>query len=257
MSTLTIDLGRLLALVVEEVRRARRSDGAGARTPRDPADLGRVIDHTLLRPDATGDDIDRLCREAVEYGFATVCVNPYWVHRASRRLVGTPVGVCAVVGFPFGAQVTSVKAAEARRALADGAREIDMVVNIGALRSGDYPGVLGDIAAVASPVASAGGCLKVILETAALDDREKVAACVLSRAAGADFVKTSTGFGAGGATVADVELLRRVVGPAMGVKAAGGIRDVEMARVMLAAGATRIGTSAGVAIVQADRSRRV
>lgn len=209
-----------------------------------------MIDHTLLRPDATAADIETLCREAAEFGFASVCVNPTWVLTCARLLRGSGVAVCSVVGFPLGATTPDVKHYETRRAIFDGAAEIDMVINVGALKSGDLPGVHRDIAAVTGPCLESAVVSKVIIEAALLNDEEKVAACTLARTAGADFVKTSTGFGPGGATEADVALMRRVVGPVMGVKAAGGVRDLQGLRAMVAAGATRIGASAGVRIVQ-------
>jgi deoxyribose-phosphate aldolase len=221
-----------------------------------PGDVAALIDHTLLKPDATRADIEQLCREAAELGFATVCVNPAWVALAARRLAGTSVGVCSVVGFPLGATTSDVKHYETRRAIFDGAREIDMVINIGALRSGDLRLVERDIEAVVSPCRDAGALSKVIIEAALLTDDEKMAACTLARAAGADFVKTSTGFGPGGATAADVALMRRVVGDVMGVKAAGGVRDYGTLQQMVAAGATRVGASAGVRIVQESRGGR-
>jgi len=220
--------------------------GDGASVPRD---LARYIDHTLLRPDATASEIDRLCREAKEHGFAAVCINPAWAKRAAENLRGTKVRVASVVGFPFGATTPEVKAMEARRAVRDGAREIDMVLNIGALKSGDHDLVRRDIEKVADACHEAGAILKVIIEAALLTDEEKVVASYLAREARADFVKTSTGFGPGGATVHDVLLMRETVGPEMGVKAAGGIRTAEDVREMVAAGATRIGASAGVEIV--------
>jgi deoxyribose-phosphate aldolase len=215
--------------------------------------VASTIDHTLLKPDATADDIDKLCREAAEWKFATVCVNPTWVARAAGRLRGTGVGVCSVVGFPLGATTPDVKQYEARRAIFDGATEIDMVINVGALKSGDVRLVTDDIRAVVGACAERGITSKVILETALLTDEEKVTACTLAKAAGADFVKTSTGFGPGGATTADVALMRRVVGAEMGVKASGGVRDLQQVRAMVAAGATRIGASAGVRIVKESR----
>jgi deoxyribose-phosphate aldolase len=220
--------------------------GNGAAVPRD---LARYIDHTLLRADATADDIDKLCAEAVEYGFAAVCVNPYWVRRAAKNVQGSPVKVASVVGFPLGATPAEIKATEARRVLRDGAREVDMVVNIGALKSGFYDEVHTDIAKVSDACHEAGALNKVILETALLTDEEKVIAARLAVEAKADYVKTSTGFGPGGATVHDVLLLRETVGPKLGVKASGGIHTAEEAREMVAAGATRIGASAGVKIV--------
>jgi deoxyribose-phosphate aldolase len=221
-------------------------NGAGADVP---TDLAGFIDHTLLKPDATAGEIDRMCAEAIEYGFASVCVNPVWARRVAEALRGSGVVACCVVGFPFGATTPEIKAMEARRAIRDGAREIDMVVNIGALKSGDFDLVERDIAAVADSCREAGAICKVILETAMLTDEEKVIACRLAASARADFVKTSTGYGGGGATVYDVALMREAVGPKIGVKASGGIRSAEDAREMIAAGATRIGASAGVQIV--------
>ena len=214
------------------------------------ADLARRIDHTLLRPDATAADVDRLCAEALRFGFATVCVHGSWVRRCAEILAGSRVGVCAVVGFPQGATTSEAKAFEARRAVEDGAAEVDMVLHVGALKGGDHDYVRADVEAVARVVHRLGARLKVILETALLDRGEKVAACRIAQAAGADFVKTSTGFARRGATVEDVELMRRTVGPAMGVKASGGVRDAASARALLAAGASRIGASASVAIVR-------
>lgn len=218
-----------------------------------PGDLARYIDHTLLRPEATAADIDRLCREARECSFAAVCVNPFWVRRAAQSLRGTAVKVASVVGFPFGATPAEIKAYETRRVLRDGAREIDMVANIGALKSGDHDLVRADIAKVADACREVGAALKVIIETAYLTDEEKVVASHLAKQARASFVKTSTGFGPGGATVHDVLLMRETVGPEMGVKASGGVRTAEDLRDMLAAGATRIGASAGVQIIAGER----
>jgi deoxyribose-phosphate aldolase len=214
-----------------------------------PHDLARYLDHTLLRPDATAADIDRLCAEAREHHFAAVCVNPAWAGRAADALSGTGVVVASVVGFPFGATTAEVKATEARRAIGDGAREIDMVINIGALKSGLLDLVRDDIAAVSVACHEAGAINKVIIETSLLTEDEKVLACQLAGQACADFVKTSTGYAGGGATVEDVALMRATVGPGMGVKASGGVRSAADVRRMLAAGATRIGTSAGVKIV--------
>jgi deoxyribose-phosphate aldolase len=214
-----------------------------------PIDLAKYIDHTLLRPDVTGDEIDVLSDEAMEYGFASVCINPTWVKRAAERLRGSDVKVCTVIGFPLGATTSSIKAMEARRALRDGAREVDMVINVGALKSGDLALVRDDIEKVVDAAHEGGAIAKVILETALLTDEEKVIASAISRDAKADFVKTSTGFGGGGATVYDVALMRETVGPDMGVKASGGVRTLEDAEDMIAAGATRIGASAGVQIV--------
>jgi len=215
-----------------------------------------MIDHTLLKPDATRQEIEALCREAAQYEFASVCVNPTWVALCARLLQGGRVRVCSVVGFPLGATTPDTKHYESRRAIFDGAREIDMVVNVGALKSGDLRLVERDVEAVTAPCRDAGAVSKVIIEAALLTDEEKVTACTLAKAAGADFVKTSTGFGPGGATVTDVALMRRVVGEDMGVKAAGGVRDLEALRAMVAAGATRIGASAGVRIVQQSRGQQ-
>jgi deoxyribose-phosphate aldolase len=215
-----------------------------------PSGVAAMIDHTLLKPDASRQDIEELCREAAEFKFATVCVNPTWVALAARRLAGSGVGVCSVVGFPLGATTADVKAYETRRAIYDGAREIDMVINVGALKSGELRVVERDIEAVVAPARDCGALTKVIIEAALLTDDEKVTACTLAKAAGADYVKTSTGFGPGGATAADVALMRRVVGAEMGVKAAGGVRDLESLKAMVAAGATRVGASAGVKIMK-------
>ena len=220
------------------------------------ATVSSMIDHTLLKQDATRQDIEKLCREAAEFRFATVCVNPAWVAAAAALLRGSGVGVCSVVGFPLGATTADVKHYETRRAIFDGASEIDMVINIGALKSGDYRTVERDIDAVVDPCRQCGVTSKVIIEAALLTDEEKITACTLSKAAGADFVKTSTGFASGGATVADVALMRRVVGAEMGVKAAGGVRDLEGLKAMVAAGATRVGASAGVKIVQESKGQK-
>ena len=216
-----------------------------------PLDLAKFIDHTLLKPDATQDEIDVLCDEALEYGFASVCINPFWVKRSAGRLRGSDVKVCTVIGFPLGSMTSDMKAAETRRALRDGAREVDMVINIGALKSGQYDVVRKDIERVVDAAREVGALTKVILETALLTDEEKVIASSIAKRAKADFVKTSTGFGGGGATVFDVALMRETVGPDMGVKASGGVRTLEDAEDMIAAGATRIGASAGVQILSA------
>jgi deoxyribose-phosphate aldolase len=220
-----------------------------------PASVAALIDHTLLKPDATRQEIEELCREAAQFGFATVCVNPVWVALAAQRLGSSSTGVCSVVGFPLGATTADVKGYETRRAIFDGAREIDMVINIGALKSGDLRVVERDIESVVGPCRECGALSKVIIEAALLGDDEKVTACTLAKAAGADYVKTSTGFGPGGATAADVALMRRVVGADMGVKAAGGVRDLDSLRAMVAAGATRVGASAGVKIIQQARGQ--
>ena len=221
-----------------------------------PGGVASMIDHTLLKPDATRKDIETLCREAAEYRFASVCVNPTWVALCASLLPGTGVKVCSVVGFPLGATTPDTKHYETRRAIFDGAREIDMVINVGALKSGDLRVVERDIEAVTSPCREAGALSKVIIEAALLTDDEKITACTLAKAAAADYVKTSTGFGPGGATAADVALMRRVVGEEMGVKAAGGVRDLEALEAMVAAGATRVGASAGVRIVQESQGKQ-
>ncbi len=280
------DLSRLIEIVVEEVLAAKGQVSAPAQcgchgvvyeccpdrvrglldagatrlglhaTGGQPGDVAALIDHTLLKADATREEIETLCREASEYGFATVCVNPTWIALASRRLAGAVTRVCSVVGFPLGATTADVKRYETQRAIFDGAREIDMVINVGALKSNDLRVVERDIEAVAGPCRDAGVLSKVIIEAALLRDEEKVTACTLAKAAGADYVKTSTGFGPGGATAADVALMRRVVGDDMGVKAAGGVKDYESLKAMVAAGATRVGASAGVRIVQESRGTR-
>jgi len=214
------------------------------------AEMAHLIDHTLLRPEATREQVVQLCDEARQYSFAAVCINPTWVRLCAERLCQSPVKVCTVVGFPLGATLNEVKAYEARRAIRLGAAEIDMVINVGALKSGDYGLVENDIAGVVLACQEEGAHSKVIIEAALLTDEEKVKACTLAKAAGADYVKTSTGFGPGGATAADVALMRRVVGPEIGIKAAGGIRTFEQAQQMVQAGATRIGASASVKIVQ-------
>ena len=213
-------------------------------------DWASLIDHTLLKPEASESDIKKLCNEAIQYGFASVCVNPSWVKKAAEFLRGSNVPVCTVIGFPLGATLPDVKAYETRRAIFNGAREVDMVINIGALKSGDDCAVEEDIRAVAEAAHENGVLCKVIIETALLTDEEKVRACLASKNAGADFVKTSTGFSKGGATVEDVALMRRTVGHALGVKASGGVKGIEDARKMFEAGATRIGASVGVKIAQ-------
>lgn len=211
-------------------------------------ELAKMIDHTLLKPDATEEMIDKLCEEAKENHFASVCINPYWVKRSYEHLKNTDVKVCTVIGFPLGATAKEVKAFETEKSIEAGATEIDMVINIGALKSKQYDIVEEDIKAV---VQSAKGkaLVKVILETGLLTNEEKRTACELSKKAGADFVKTSTGFGQGGATYEDIKLMRATVGPKMGVKASGGVRDYETAIKMIEAGATRIGASSGIAII--------
>ncbi|MBX3159387.1 MAG: deoxyribose-phosphate aldolase [Deltaproteobacteria bacterium] len=242
------------ACVVRRPWSVRAAEGAGATrvgaapgVGAVPADLAKLIDHTLLKPEATRDEVVKLCAEAKQHRFASVCVNTTWVPLAKALLSGTDVMVCAVVGFPLGAMSPSAKAYEARDAVRQGAREIDMVLNIGALKSRDYETVFEDICRVVKASAPAG--VKVILETSALDLEQKIIACSLSKLAGAAFVKTSTGFGKGGATVEDVELMRRIVGTELGVKASGGVRTAEDAIKMAQAGANRLGASASVAIV--------
>ena len=283
MDARPVDLARLIAIIADEVITAQRRassacpchavaddccptrlrevvDAGAARlgyhaTAGATGDVAGLIDHTLLKPEASRQDIEKLCQEAAAHRFATVCVNPAWVAICARLLRGNGVGVCTVVGFPLGATVADVKHFETQRVIFDGATEVDMVINIGALKSGDLRTVERDIEAVTAPCRAAGIVSKVIIEAAYLTDEEKVTACSLSKAAGADFVKTSTGFGPGGATVADVALMRRVVGQDMGVKAAGGVRDLEGLKAMVAAGASRVGASAGVKIVQENAGR--
>jgi deoxyribose-phosphate aldolase len=213
-------------------------------------EVARYIDHTLLKPDATRDEILKVCEEGVRYGFASVCINPIWVREATCALRGSGVKVCTVIGFPLGSNAPDTKAYEARRAIFDGASELDMVINIGALKSGDHDLVSRDIRGVVEIAHEVGYICKVIIETALLSDDEKVSACLITKEAGADFVKTSTGFSSGGATAADVALMRRAVGGQMGVKASGGVRDLKQAQEMIRAGATRIGASVGVKIIQ-------
>lgn len=245
--------------LIEQVARAITAlPGLPAGTPLPrvapaPSDtpIAGLIDHTLLRPEATPAEIEALCDEAVRYRFASVCVNPAYVPLCARLLRSTPVAVGAVIGFPLGATTTKTKVFEATQTIGNGARELDMVINLGWLKAGDYGAVAEDIRAVVEIAHSQQVLVKVIIETALLAESEKVAACLLAARVGADFVKTNTGFLGGGASVADVTLMRRVVGPAMGVKASGGIRTLADAQAMIAAGADRIGTSSGVAIVQA------
>ena len=215
----------------------------------DDMSIAKLIDHTLLKPDVTPDKIAQLCVEARRYNFASVCVNPSNIKLCADLLRGSPVKVCSVIGFPFGATLPEIKVLEAQAVLQYGATEVDMVINIGALKGGDFELVARDIRGVVSTAHEANALCKVIIETAMLTNEEKVTACLLSKEAGADFVKTSTGFGGGGATIDDIQLMRRVVGPAMGVKASGGIHSYEEAESMVKAGATRIGASAGVKIV--------
>ena len=277
ISAALIDLERVRALpvggTVRIARDARVTPDAGREAlrrgirllrgslPRDPetqagpepTDLARYIDHTLLAADAGARQIDALCDEARVHGFAAVCVHGCWVARCAERLADSPVVVCSVVAFPLGAMAPAAKVAEAAGCVADGAREVDVVLNLGALRSGDHALVRADLTGVAEVCHAGGALLKVILETALLTREEQVLACQLALEAGSDYVKTSTGFGPGGASVEDVALLRACVGPDWGVKASGGIRDAVQAWAMIAAGATRLGTSASVAMVESSR----
>ncbi|MCT8139673.1 deoxyribose-phosphate aldolase [Anaerobacillus sp. CMMVII] len=215
--------------------------------------LARMIDHTLLKANATEAEIITLANEAKEYNFASVCVNPTWVHKTAEILQGTEVKVCTVIGFPLGATTSAVKAFETKNAIENGATEVDMVINISALKDKNYELVEQDIRAVVE-AAKGKALTKVIIETSLLSDEEKVQACELAVKAGTDFVKTSTGFSTGGATVADIALMRKTVGPDIGVKASGGVRDRETALAMVEAGATRIGASAGISIVKGEKS---
>jgi deoxyribose-phosphate aldolase len=224
---------------------------ASDRMTRVDTGIASMIDHTILRADATKKDVERVCAEARKYNFASVCVNAYWVPLVAAELAGSPVKVCTVVGFPLGAAPPEIKRAETEAAVRCGAQEIDMVINIGALKSGDHETVKLDIQAVADAAHRGGASLKVIIEAALLDDNEKAIACTLAKLAGAEFVKTSTGFASSGATAHDVALMRMVVGPNIGVKASGGIRTLEDLRKMAEAGATRIGASASVKIIEA------
>jgi deoxyribose-phosphate aldolase len=231
------------------------SNDAPSANPADAAtgNLAQFIDHTLLKPEAGETDILKVCSEAAEYGFKSVCVNPVWVKTVKTALKGSGVLTCSVVGFPLGATPTDVKAFEARGAVLDGADEVDMVINIASARAGDKGALVDDISAVAESVHAGGAILKVIIETALLTDDQKVLACQAAIEAGADFVKTSTGFNGGGATAEDIALMRRTVGPDVGVKASGGVRSREDAQAMIAAGATRIGASSGIAIVKGEQ----
>jgi deoxyribose-phosphate aldolase len=205
------------------------------------AEVARLIDHTLLQPESTEAQIQQLCREAKQYRFYSVCVNPTWVSLARNLLVDSPVKVSTVVGFPFGSTLPEVKAFETERAIQSGAHEIDMVINVGRLKSGNHQTVFQDVTSVVAVAKRSGALVKAIIETALLTEEEKVAACVLAQAGGADFIKTSTGFSTSGANVADVTLIRRVVGPTMGIKASGGVRSIQLLQELVAAGATRIG----------------
>jgi len=232
----------------------RISAGLGVGDHLPDLSLARMIDHTMLKPDATVDEITQLCAEAKQYHFASVCVNPGFVSLCSSFLKGTDVKVCTVIGFPLGANTTEVKRMEAEQAIANGATEIDMVINVGQLKSGNIEYVFNDVNKVVLAAKAHRNVCKVILETALLTDEEKVKACLICKKAGADFVKTSTGFSKGGATVGDIALMRKIVGSAIGVKASGGIRSKEDAEAMIASGADRIGASASVKIVMGEKS---
>lgn len=214
--------------------------------------LAGYIDHTQLKPDTTKEQIDKLVEEARDNGFASVCINPYWVSYCSEKLEGTDVKVCTVIGFPLGAVTTETKVFETKNAIKNGAAEVDMVINVGALKSGDLDIVKQDIEAVVN-AAKGKALTKVIIETSLLTKEEKIKACELAKQANADFVKTSTGFSGGGATIEDITLMREVVGPDMGVKASGGVRDQESTEALIEAGATRIGASAGVKIIAGEK----
>lgn len=249
-----MELDKLIDKIAEEVMRkiAKENNGAFKSEPINNNDIASIIDHTLLKPEATESEIKKVCEEAIEYKFKSVCINTHYVTLVSRLLAGTGVATCCVVGFPLGASSTRAKVDETYDALKNGANEIDMVINIGALKSGDWNTVKRDIEGVTN-AAKGRALVKVILETNLLNDEEKIRACTIAKMAGADFVKTSTGFNKGGATIDDIILMRKVVGPNMGVKASGGVRDTETARAMMAAGANRIGTSSGINIVKGTK----
>ena len=245
------DITRITERVKQILQQGGSAAAPAASNLLPPDKVAKLIDHTVLKPEATAEDIDKLCAEAAKYGFYSVCVNPVWVAKAKQLLRGTPVKVCAVVGFPLGAQAPEIKLLEARRALREGAQEIDMVINIGALKSKDDRLVARDIRGVVEICDEARALSKVILETALLTDEEKVRACQLSMKAGADFVKTSTGFSKGGATVEDIALMARTVAPRkLGVKASGGVRTYDDLMKMVNAGATRVGSSNSVKIME-------
>jgi len=252
-----MELERLIDKIAEEVYQkiAKENNGATGNLITSNEDLAAIIDHTILRPDATEKDVTKVCQEAIEYHFKSVCVNTHYVTLVSRLLRGSGVETCCVVGFPLGAMTSRAKVDETYDAIKNGATEIDMVINIGALKSGDWDTVKRDIEGVVNAARSR-ALVKVILETALLNEEEIIKACTIAKMAGADFVKTSTGFAKGGARVEDVQLMRKVVGPKMGVKASGGIRDTETARAMVRAGANRIGASSSVDIVKGTKSSK-
>lgn len=245
------DIGELVKKITQEVAAFDADQSTFmSDTAFDDSNLAGVIDHTLLKPDAKKEEIAHLCSEARQYNFASVCVNPTWVSLCADLLQGSPVKVCTVIGFPLGATLSDVKAFETKSAIDQGAAEIDMVINVGALKGRDLELVAKDISGVVTTAHDHKAIVKVIIETVLLTDEEKIIACLLSKEAGADFVKTSTGFAGGGATVHDIALMRKTVGAEMGVKASGGVRTYEDAEKMIRAGATRIGASAGVKIIQ-------
>ncbi len=249
-----MELDKLIDRIAEEILRkiANENNGASKKEMPSNIDIASIIDHTLLKPEATEDDIKKVCAEAIEYKFKSVCINTHYVSLVSRLLAGSGVVTCCVVGFPLGASSTRAKVDETYDALKNGANEIDMVINIGALKSGDWNTVKRDIEGVTN-ACKGRALVKVILETSLLNDEEKIRACTIAKMAGADFVKTSTGFNKGGATIEDIKLMRKVVGPNIGVKASGGIRDTETAKAMIEAGANRLGTSSGINIVKGTK----
>ena len=244
----------LVRVITEEVIAQLGGRNAPAGAGQSPAEIATLIDHTLLKPDTSRADIERVCHEAVEYCFAAVCMNPWYVPLAERLLRGSSVKVCTVVGFPLGITFPKMKLAEADESITLGAREIDMVLNVGVLKSREDDRVEAEIRAIVEMCHCSGAICKVILETALLSRDEKVRAALIAKKAGADFVKTSTGFSVGGATVEDVALLRQTVGPEMGIKASGGVRTLRELQALVTAGATRIGTSSGVEIMQELRT---
>ena len=257
-----MDIEKLIEKITEEVLKnisdrpdhsCGESGCSSCSSPLAGEKLAGIIDHTLLKADATVEQVKKLCIEAKDNGFASVCINPCYVPLASQLLFGTGVKVCTVIGFPLGATTTKTKVFETKEAIENGASEVDMVINVGAVKSGDYDLVKNDIESVV--IAAKGKALvKVIIETCLLTDEEKVKVCTLAKMAGADFVKTSTGFSTGGATVDDIKLMRQIVGADMGVKASGGIKDYDTAAAMVMAGANRLGTSSGIAIVKNDKT---
>lgn len=259
-----MEIDKLIEKIAEEVYRKVASELKNVPAGYEPRFTGSsssrgiasMIDHTLLKPEATLEQVKKICREAVEYKFASVCVNSGFVPEVSKMLRGSGVKTCSVVGFPLGAMSPRAKAEETRDVIENGAEEVDMVINVGAVKSGNWDLVKQDIEAVVN-AARGKALVKVIIETCLLNDEEKVKACTLSKMAGADFVKTSTGFSTGGATVDDIKLMRQAAGPTMGVKASGGVKDYKTALAMIEAGATRIGTSSGIAIVKNEKNEPV